>query len=143
MQTKYNICIYTTMYQDYFSIVQKQEFFIKNLQILTKYLQKLYIYDQLVWYKLTQLVHLWWFTILQFYFSNEFAYSSSDGMVYIRKFSLEGPKMTLQNTLQGHEGEITCIRWNPYGKGFWVTGSDDATIRIWVSEIFQENFCIW
>ncbi|XP_071170422.1 uncharacterized protein [Mytilus edulis] len=62
---------------------------------------------------------------------NEFAYSSSDGMVYIRKFSLDGSKMTLQNTLQGHEGEITCVRWNPHGKGFWVTGSDDATIRIW------------
>lgn len=40
--------------------------------------------------------------------------------------------MTLQNTLQGHEGEITCVRWNPHGKGFWVTGSDDGTIRIWV-----------
>lgn len=62
----------------------------------------------------------------------EFAYSSSDKMVYIRKFSLRGPDMVMINTLQGHEGEITCVRWNRV-KGKWVTGSEDGTIRIWVS----------
>eukprot|EP00105_Crassostrea_gigas_P018916 XP_011437175.1 PREDICTED: uncharacterized protein LOC105335121 isoform X1 [Crassostrea gigas] len=61
----------------------------------------------------------------------EFAYASSDKMVYIRKFSTNGAKMTLVNTLQGHEGEVTCVRWNIHGKGSWVTGSEDGTIRIW------------
>ncbi|KAK3098170.1 hypothetical protein FSP39_016842 [Pinctada imbricata] len=62
---------------------------------------------------------------------NEFAYASSDKMVYIRKFSTNGAKMTLVNTLQGHEGEITSVRWNPHNDGTWVTGSEDSTIRIW------------
>ncbi|KAL5004688.1 hypothetical protein ScPMuIL_018144 [Solemya velum] len=62
--------------------------------------------------------------------NNEFAYSSSDKMVYIRKFSKVGSEMTLVNTLQGHEGEITCVVWNKIGKK-WVTGSEDGTVRIW------------
>ena len=41
MQTKYNI--YTNIYQDNLSLVQKQEFYIKNRQIITKFLQKLYM----------------------------------------------------------------------------------------------------
>ena len=41
MQTKYNI--YTNIYQDNLSLVQKQEFYIKNWQIITKFLQKLYM----------------------------------------------------------------------------------------------------
>uniref|UniRef100_A0ABM0LXS1 Uncharacterized protein LOC102806264 n=1 Tax=Saccoglossus kowalevskii TaxID=10224 RepID=A0ABM0LXS1_SACKO len=61
---------------------------------------------------------------------NEFAYASSDKMVYIRKFSEDGRKMTLCNTLQGHYGEITQVRWNPI-KNTWITGSEDGTIRIW------------
>lgn len=58
-------------------------------------------------------------------------------MVYIRKFSTNGAKMTLVNTLQGHEGEVTCVRWNIHGKGSWVTGSEDGTIRIWVSVLIN------
>lgn len=69
---------------------------------------------------------------------NEFAYASSDKMVYIRKFNTNGAKMTLVNTLQGHEGEITCVRWNPHGKGSWVTGSEDSTIRIWAGHGLNE-----
>ncbi|XP_048258792.1 uncharacterized WD repeat-containing protein alr3466-like [Haliotis rufescens] len=61
---------------------------------------------------------------------NEFAYASSDKMVYIRKFSTDGSKMTLVNTLQGHDGEITCVQWNPITSK-WVTGSEDGTVRIW------------
>ncbi|XP_077985512.1 uncharacterized protein LOC144440123 [Glandiceps talaboti] len=61
---------------------------------------------------------------------NEFAYASSDKMVYIRKFSESGRKMTLCNTLQGHDGEITQVKWN-HLKNQWVTGSEDGTIRIW------------
>ena len=76
-------------------------------------------------------------TALFFFFSKEFAYASSDRMVYIRKFSTNGAKMTLVNTLQGHEGEVTCVRWNVHGKGSWVTGSEDGTIRIWVSNMDQ------
>lgn len=45
--------------------------------------------------------------------------------------------MTLVNTLQGHEGEVTCVRWNIHGKGSWVTGSEDGTIRIWVSVLIN------
>ncbi|XP_053405199.1 uncharacterized protein LOC123523222 isoform X1 [Mercenaria mercenaria] len=60
----------------------------------------------------------------------EFAYSSSDKMVYIRKFSTTGSKMTLVNTLQGHEAEVTCVKWNSITQK-WVTGSEDATVRIW------------
>ena len=63
---------------------------------------------------------------------NEFAYSSSDKMVYIRKFSTNGVDMVLLNTLQGHFGEVTAVKWNDV-KEKWVTGSEDGTIRIWVS----------
>lgn len=62
--------------------------------------------------------------------SKEFAYSSSDKMVYIRKFSITGSKMTLVNTLQGHEADVTCVKWNAITNK-WVTGSEDSTIRIW------------
>nr|CAB3260425.1 uncharacterized protein LOC100175309 [Phallusia mammillata] len=64
---------------------------------------------------------------------NEFAYSSSDGMVYIREFSPKGSEMRMRNTLQGHELEITAVRWNPvYDK--WITGSEDGTIKIWTAD---------
>ncbi|KAL3866299.1 hypothetical protein ACJMK2_043606 [Sinanodonta woodiana] len=62
--------------------------------------------------------------------NEEFAYASADKMVYIRRFSTNGSKMTLVNTLQGHEGEITCVRWNSISNK-WITGSEDGTIRIW------------
>ncbi|XP_074652528.1 uncharacterized protein LOC141906930 [Tubulanus polymorphus] len=67
----------------------------------------------------------------------EFAYSSSDKMVYIRKFSTTGTKMVLLNTLQGHEGEVTCVLWNKV-KSKWVTGSEDGTIRIWAGDGMNE-----
>ncbi|KAH9505160.1 hypothetical protein Btru_058857 [Bulinus truncatus] len=60
----------------------------------------------------------------------EFAYSCADKMVYIRKFSTSGSKMTLSNTLQGHETEVTCVKWNHISEK-WVTGAEDGTIRIW------------
>ncbi|XP_078482123.1 uncharacterized protein LOC100175309 [Ciona intestinalis] len=61
---------------------------------------------------------------------NEIAYTSSDGMVYIRAFSPVGSEMVLRNTLQGHELEITAVRWNHvYDK--WITGSEDGTVKIW------------
>ncbi|GFN83516.1 vegetative incompatibility protein het-e-1 [Plakobranchus ocellatus] len=67
----------------------------------------------------------------------EFAYSCADKMVYIRKFSLTGSKMTLTNTLQGHEAEVTCIKWNSICNK-WVTGSEDGTVRIWSSHGMNE-----
>ena len=52
-------------------------------------------------------------------------------MVYIRQFSTDGSEMLLLNTLQGHELEITSVRWNQvYEK--WMTSSEDGTIKIWV-----------
>ena len=53
-------------------------------------------------------------------------------MVYIRKFATEGMGMVLLNTLQGHEADVTCVKWSDVKKK-WVTGSEDGTIRIWVS----------
>lgn len=64
---------------------------------------------------------------------NEYAYASSDGMVYIRDFSTIGCEMKLRNTLQGHELEITCVKWNPIYRR-WITGSEDGTIRIWTED---------
>ncbi|KAL8562628.1 hypothetical protein ACOMHN_011200 [Nucella lapillus] len=62
--------------------------------------------------------------------NNEFAYSSSDKMVYIRKFNTSGGRMLLMNTLQGHEAEVTAVEWSRvYSK--WITGSEDGTVRIW------------
>ena len=71
---------------------------------------------------------------------NEIAYSSSDKMVYIRKFSPCGIEMVLLSTLQGHYNEVTCIKWNNIMKK-WITGSEDGTIRIWVSivSIYSTN----
>ena len=63
---------------------------------------------------------------------NEFAYSSADKLVYIRQFSPVGSEMKLKAILQGHESEVTQVRWNSIHKK-WVTGSDDCTIRVWVS----------
>lgn len=62
-------------------------------------------------------------------------------MVYIRKFSIDGHKMVLCNTLQGHYGEVTAVRWNEL-KEKWVTASDDGTIRIWVRfcKVLQKNW---
>lgn len=59
-------------------------------------------------------------------------------MVYIRKFALEGVEMILLNTLQGHFGEVRCVKWN-HLKEKWVTGSEDGTIRIWVSIGLNNN----
>lgn len=40
---------------------------------------------------------------------NEFAYASSDKLVYIRRFSDRGADMTLSAVLQGHEAEVTQV----------------------------------
>lgn len=40
---------------------------------------------------------------------NEFAYASSDKLVYIRQFSERGAEMTLSAVLQGHEAEVTQV----------------------------------
>lgn len=65
---------------------------------------------------------------------NVFAYSSTDKLVYIRHFSLDGTKMKLENTLQGHSLEVNCVRWSPKTEK-WITASEDGTIRIWVKKI--------
>ncbi|XP_067851984.1 uncharacterized WD repeat-containing protein alr3466-like [Heptranchias perlo] len=61
---------------------------------------------------------------------NEFAYSSSDGMVYIRHFSPVASEMKLVSVLQGHEADITSILWHSL-LNKWLSGSEDGTIRIW------------
>ncbi|XP_055499349.1 uncharacterized protein LOC129701886 [Leucoraja erinacea] len=61
---------------------------------------------------------------------NEFAYSSSDGMVYIRQFSPITSEMKLVSILQGHEADITAILWHSL-LNKWISGSEDGTIRIW------------
>ncbi|XP_043925379.1 vegetative incompatibility protein HET-E-1-like [Protopterus annectens] len=61
---------------------------------------------------------------------NEFAYSSTDGLIYVRHFSPVGHEMRLLNVLQGHEAEVSCIIWHPLVDR-WVSGSEDGTIRVW------------
>ena len=59
-------------------------------------------------------------------------------MVYIREFNPNGCKMVLRNTLQGHDLDITAVRWNDvYNK--WITASEDGTIKIWVSSTLQHK----
>ncbi|OUM59102.1 hypothetical protein PIROE2DRAFT_15457 [Piromyces sp. E2] len=60
----------------------------------------------------------------------EYAYSSADRMIYLRKFSPRGDEMPLQAVMQGHEEEVRQIKWNSTHK-IWISGSDDRTIRIW------------
>ncbi|XP_075716125.1 uncharacterized protein LOC142751041 [Rhinoderma darwinii] len=63
----------------------------------------------------------------------EFAYSSSDGNIYIRHFGALSSEMTLVNILRGHEAEVTSIVWH-HLIDKWITGSEDGTIRIWSEE---------
>lgn len=64
---------------------------------------------------------------------NEIAYASSDNIVYIRHFSNDGSLMHLRCTLEGHEQEISAVKWNPvYEK--WVTASEDGIIKIWAED---------
>jgi WD40 repeat protein len=66
----------------------------------------------------------------------EFAYTSADKQAYIRQFSPNGDQMVLRAVLQGHESEVTKIRWHKLEK-VWITGSEDRTIRIWVGYIIN------
>uniref|UniRef100_H2YER8 Uncharacterized protein n=1 Tax=Ciona savignyi TaxID=51511 RepID=H2YER8_CIOSA len=67
---------------------------------------------------------------------NEIAYASSDGMVYIRAFSPNGSEMVLLNTLDGHDLEITVVRYNHvYDR--WITGSEDGTVKIWKPDAME------
>lgn len=74
------------------------------------------------------------FNCLIYYYSfrKEFAYSSSDGKVYIRHFGVASSEMTLVNILKGHEAEVTTVVWH-HLVDKWITGSEDGTIRIWVA----------
>ncbi|KAJ3280734.1 hypothetical protein HK104_000440, partial [Borealophlyctis nickersoniae] len=64
---------------------------------------------------------------------NEVAYASSDKLAYVRKFSPKGDEMVLVAVLQGHEAEVTKIKWNQRYQQ-WITGSEDRTIRIWPAD---------
>ncbi len=70
---------------------------------------------------------------------NEFAYSSSDRLVYIRKFSPSGASMRLVNVLRGHEDDVTSIRSNAISDQ-WVSSSLDNTIRLWSTQ--GQNPCV-
>ncbi|CAB4018379.1 U5 small nuclear ribonucleo 40 kDa [Paramuricea clavata] len=61
---------------------------------------------------------------------DEFAYAASDKLVYIRQFSDKCSNMKLTGILQGHEADVTQVKWNGV-LSKWVTGSDDGSIRIW------------
>ncbi|XP_069810665.1 uncharacterized WD repeat-containing protein alr2800-like isoform X2 [Dendropsophus ebraccatus] len=63
----------------------------------------------------------------------EFAYSSSDGNIYIRQFGAVSSEMILVNILRGHEAEVTSVVWHNL-RDKWITGSEDGTIRIWSEE---------
>lgn len=65
---------------------------------------------------------------------NEFGYTSSDKLAYIRKFS-PGGDLKLVAVLQGHEAEVTVIKWHAKHRQ-WITGSEDRSIRIWVLPIY-------
>jgi WD40 repeat protein len=60
----------------------------------------------------------------------EFCYCSADKQAYVRKFSQNGSEMTLQVVLQGHEGDVTAVKWHKMNQN-WITASEDRTIRIW------------
>jgi WD40 repeat protein len=62
----------------------------------------------------------------------EFAYSTSDGQVFVRQFAVSPDDWVLVRTLDGHTAEITQVCWNGV-TGHWVTGSSDCTLRLWVS----------
>jgi WD40 repeat protein len=64
---------------------------------------------------------------------NEFGYCSADKSAYIRKFSPNGNEMKLVAVLQGHEAEVTTIKWHSQ-LNQWFTGSEDRTIRVWPAE---------
>ncbi|OAJ36383.1 hypothetical protein BDEG_20563 [Batrachochytrium dendrobatidis JEL423] len=64
---------------------------------------------------------------------NTIGYASSDKLAYIRKFSPNGSEMTLVCVLQGHEAEVTQIKWHRKEKQ-WITGSEDRTLRIWTAD---------
>ena len=70
---------------------------------------------------------------------NEFACASGDKMVYIRRFSEKGSEMTLTNTLQGHDSEVTQVKWSSFGNN-WITASEDGTIRLWVGILQALSF---
>lgn len=60
----------------------------------------------------------------------EFAYASSDKLIYIRKFSHNIQEMTLQVVLHGHSSDATYVKWYANHSN-WVTASEDQTIRFW------------
>jgi WD40 repeat protein len=60
----------------------------------------------------------------------EYCYCSADKQAYVRKFSSNGSEMTLQVVLQGHEGDVTAVKWHAMNQN-WITASEDRTIRIW------------
>ena len=51
---------------------------------------------------------------------DEFAYASSDKLVYIRQFSDRGAEMTLSAVLQGHEAEVTQVSKKPVSSRSFV-----------------------
>ncbi|CAH8828644.1 unnamed protein product [Trichobilharzia szidati] len=76
---------------------------------------------------------------------NIFAYACSDWCIYIRKFSLNGGEMHLQNKLIGHSGPVNSIIYKPSNtdsnnQSEWISGSDDCTIRVW-NTTNQEAVC--
>ena len=70
---------------------------------------------------------------------NQFATCSADRTIKLWDFAeatggpqtAEGlPPNGLSHTLSGHTGEVFKVNWNSV-HGFWVSGSEDATLRTW------------
>lgn len=63
-------------------------------------------------------------------------------MAYIRRFSTRTDQMLLQNTLQGHGGDVVACKWNPFINK-WITAAEDGIIRIWVRlTVFKISFFV-
>ena len=59
-------------------------------------------------------------------------YCTSDGGLYLCPFTKKQSGLRVTATLLGHTGEVTQVKWNRFVSK-WVTGSEDGTIRLWVS----------
>lgn len=69
----------------------------------------------------------------------QFAYSSMDGLVYVRRFALDGRRMTLVSTIGGHRSPVLVVRYH-WVRDAWLTAAEDGVIRLWSADDF--NACL-
>ena len=61
---------------------------------------------------------------------SQFAYSSQDSLIYVRKFNTQGKSMALEGVLQGHQAGVTGVKYHSV-LDEWISISDDGSVRIW------------